>query len=362
MSKASRPSFIDDLVPLILESTEHWWTRDYARLAQVSPAWAYYVQKRLYFCPTLYSFDACASLARSLLQQPSLKHLMNGIELRPTHEEGRGRLTDEHFESIRALLALPGLRRVVIGGQLAMKAERFLNALAYPETITELVVDGGSIASSIPLSSLELDECLFYRFPSLRTLKLANLQELEIVMPPPSQFTIPISNLIINNVAITGGYLCSILDSSSLDFLSISAKSAAEYDEELRLILGCCRVNMLHYAVETSSHSPGRSFLDVDGVDTLSLQKLQLDGLSIDPGLFLDLQRRCPSLKELGVSGRSVGISPREWATFAASRTLPCLTKLKLPGGTNNPPYAKWKADDFHVLQSICISHEVQLA
>src|SRR5262245_26307549 len=93
------PRFIDDLVYLILECDDSWWSRDLLRLARVSSAWLWPVRKRLYACPGLHSFRSCSLFARTLAESPYLLPLVHGINLRPTRacSDGIGRLTREEM-------------------------------------------------------------------------------------------------------------------------------------------------------------------------------------------------------------------------------------------------------------------------
>ncbi|EAU92910.2 hypothetical protein CC1G_03697 [Coprinopsis cinerea okayama7 len=361
MAETGKPQFIDDLVPLILESTEHWWPRDYARLALVSPSWLYYVQKRIYACPTLYTFQSCALLANALQRNPSLTHLITGIEFRPTHDECRGQVTGEHFEGIRFLLSLQGLKRVVIGGQLSRRAERFLNTLSCPEAVEELVVDGSVCQDSL-VASLEVDESFFFRFCNLNTLKLVNL-EVDLIPPPTTiPLTTPINHLILANVDILGGHLGQVISGSSLDLLSVHACLPHDYDEQIRCILDSCQVEALHYSVsQACAESNARSFLSVAATEGTGLRALYIDGHFVDQGTLSDLAECCPSLQELAVAGRSVRVTVEEWCSFIKSRALPGLHKLRLPSGTNTPPFKKWTGGDWQALKAACLANDIQL-
>ena len=144
MASATCHPFVDDLVPLILEASDHWWTQDYLRLACVSPSWLFYIRKRLYACPSIGSFTASAALVRTFEENPGLLHLVSGIELQPMLREHESVATlATRASSLQFLLGLEGLKRIKLGGELTKQAQRFLNALAFPELVEEVVVDGG---------------------------------------------------------------------------------------------------------------------------------------------------------------------------------------------------------------------------
>lgn len=360
-AKHPRP-FVDDLVPLILESTDHWWTRDYVRLAQVSPAWLYYVRRRLYAYPTLYSFNACASLAQTLRDSPYIAKLVRGIELHPTSEE-EGTLEGIHVEGIRALLGLEGLQRVVIGGSLSQRAERFINTLSFPETVTELVVSGRRVSDcffSRP-SSLELDESFAYRFPNLRSLELNNL-ELDILPRDPQ--SLPIKRLALTEVAVVGGSLSHLVTNGSLDTLSIDTTFLGDYDRQVRSILRTCTVKSIQYRIidRCDSLSPLPWYLDVDLETDGELRELHLNTY-VDRDLFPALTRCHPALEELTVDGRYVQVGFRQWIDFisSASHSLPSLRRVKLSGWTWEPPLVKWTIQELETTKALCLERNISL-
>lgn len=355
-----RNPFVDDLIPLILDSSDHWWTPDYLRFARVSPAWLFYVRKRLYNCPSVCSFAAIASLAGSLQANPELLPLVSGIELRPgcTKRSG-GVLTAKQAAGIRFLLGLE-LKRVKLGGQLTRRAERFLNMLGCPENIEDLVVDGAGLEDGMgPLASMEWDESILHRFPKLKRLELANL-ELDIIPPstPPSA-PIPINHLILTNVDLSNGsFLCQM--AASISSLSICAKSAHEYDEQVRLALENCSLRTLQYQVCSSSKTE-RSFLDADANMTFTLHRLAFDGY-VDSSFLAGIALRCVELEELLITGRTVAVTPPEWMNFIRTYSSPAsLKRLGLPEGTNMPPYEKWSVEDANEIQSVAASQGIQL-
>jgi hypothetical protein len=349
MSPSQR--FIDDLVPLILESDEHgWWPRDLLRLALVSSAWVRPVQKRLYASPTLCSFQACNLFAQSLLQNPSLSVLVKAIDIRPSEEIGgaKGFVTEKETASLRFILSLDGLLSVTLGGQLAVGAERFLHSLSHSDSVTRLHIDG-SFGCGIPrcgrAASLEWDEAMAFMFPRLRTLILSNL-DLDI-MPPPFPYDTEHEHLALHNVQITSGYLPHLFHGSwsSLQSLFVIAGSASDFDDQMRLVLDCCSANLqsLHYEVrDTFSDQP---IFDHNFPKCPSLRHLYLSGVELDFTTLSHIAANCKNLAGLSVSGRIVRITPREWVTFLSSCTLPSLRVLCTPGGTNYPPFMYWSED-----------------
>ena len=90
-------SGVHDLIPIIIESDDHWWPRDFQRLALISPAWLTPVRKRLYAAPSLWSFRTCKLFARTLRDNPTLLSYLRGLELRPT-ADGRRPLDEEEMQ------------------------------------------------------------------------------------------------------------------------------------------------------------------------------------------------------------------------------------------------------------------------
>ncbi|KAJ2928813.1 hypothetical protein H1R20_g8327, partial [Candolleomyces eurysporus] len=232
--------------------------------------------------------------------------------------------------------------------------------LAYAENVEELIVDGAGLDDAMgPLASLEWDESILYRFPSLKTVELANL-ELDIIpsSTPPSAH-VPINHLILTNVDLaSGSFLCQM--GASIVSLSICAKSAYEYDEQVRLALENCGLQALTYQV-CSSGKPERSFLDADANMTFALRSLTLEGY-VDSTFLADLTLRCTELEELRITGRSVAVTALEWTDFIRGYSAPAsLKRLGLPGGTNMPPYAKWSVEDTNEIHTVAASQGIQL-
>lgn len=268
-------------------------------------------------------------------------------------------LTAKQAAGIRYLLSLE-LKRVKLGGQLARRAERFLSMLACSENVEELVIDGAGLEDGMgTLASLEWDESILYRFPSLKTVELANL-ELDIIPPSthPSSAPIPINHLILTNVDLaSGSFLCQM--GVSISSLSICAKSASEYDEQVRLALENFGLQALSYQV-CSSGTTERTFLP-DANMTSSLRRLALDGYA-DSAFLAEIALRCAELEELHITGRTVAVTALEWTEFMRTFSAPAsLKRLGLPGGANMPPFVKWSVEDTDGIHAVAASQGIQL-
>jgi len=341
----SRSHFVEDLIPLILDSNDHWWDRDLVRLALVSPTWLHYVRKRLYAFPSLHSFVACSSLARTLESNPHLTSLIHRLALRPTfgntshHSPGRDRM------AVRALLGLEGLWSLVIGGDLAVQSERFLGFVSASDTITELHIDGALLQESLGArASLEWTEDLIFRFPNLRRLRLTELElDINATYDNPS---LNLEEVVLEGVTIIGGFLSHLIPGGSvLERLCVKTSSGCEYDEHIRSVLFSSDVHSLEYEVTEAASSDG-SFLEPanPNPDGLHLHHLELHGLRVDEGMLASIGQRCPDIGELVISGRGICITAEGWKTYLASGALPSLRRLTVTWGTNHPPYKGWCA------------------
>lgn len=343
MHRTPQPWLIDDLVPVILESHGHWWACDLLRLARISSAWVGPVRRRLYACPTLYTFRSCSLLARTLSENKYLLPLLKGLDIRPTFTGGDHRpVTSEELKGIQFILALEGLRSITLGGELAVRAERFIHAIASPDTIEDLHIDGSLLKHSLSsFSSLEWNGMTAFMFPSLRKLKLSYV-ELDVVYPTmPSELAL--TELLLDHVHIVSGFLPYLLhEKSALQRLCVSTGDATEFDEHIKLVLQSCSIETLLYEVERDTSSSQPVFGEEPSVSSSSLRSLQLDGLQIDLGKLTSISLCYPNLEQLFISGRLAKITPNEWANFLASGALPLLRDLGVPGGTNDPPFRRW--------------------
>jgi len=358
------PRFFDDLVHLILECDEEsWWSRDLLRLVLVSLAWVGPVRRRLYACPNVRSFRACTLLSRTLRENTSLLPLVHGIDLRPSGTWGDREVTEEDMMSLRFVLSLGGLSSVTLGGELAIGAERFLNSLAYPHEVTALHIDGGlGRGSSRPVSSLEWDEVLAFKFANLRRLTLSNL-ELDI-LPPPIPYRLEITRVVLDNVHITSGYLPHLLHESwaPVRSLYVVAGSASDFDEQMKLTLACCAMDLqdLYYEAEdTPSDNP---IFHSNSPIYPSLRRLYLSGVEIDTTTLSVITTCCKNLESLSVSGRIVRVTPREWLSLLKSDAFPSLRDLGTPWGTNYPPFMHWPEDIGKEVLDALVSRDIQVS
>ncbi|KXN89838.1 hypothetical protein AN958_04842 [Leucoagaricus sp. SymC.cos] len=353
--------FVEDLIPVILESNDHWWGRDFTRLALVSRGWLYHIRKRLYASPCLYSFAACASLARTLESNPDLTSLVQKLALRPTCASSSCGTFKDRI-AVRRLLGLEGLRSLTLGGELAIQSERFLGFVTAVDNLERLHIDGASRHRSMSSrASLEWSEDLRFRFPNLKSLRLSDL-ELDI---NPSSTSQPVQwdELILENVSIVSGFLSHLAqEGSTLGKLRVKASSSCEYNEHIQMMLHSSDVLSLEYEVQKASSSDG-AFLEHEEMTAphvLCLRHLELRGLLVDTGLLNSVRHRCPEIEELVVSGRLIFLSPKDWGAYLTSGALPSLRCLRLTGGTNHPPYQPWDADAGNLLAQAALQRRIE--
>lgn len=357
----TKPQLVDDLVPLILESRDDWTSREFARLALISPCFTHYVRKRLYALPSLRTLNSCELLGRTLRENPALAELVKGVELRPAHDP-EARTTGEQFQAIQLLLGLEGLEQLTLGGLLSIRAERFLNAVAFPESIVRLEVEGDGESCALSRDgSLELDDDFWYRFCSVKQLKLGNLR-VDVNYTPKQDYQIPIKHAILIQCDVS---LCDLLAGSCLDLLCVHADCSCEHHNDLQEILQASDLGhpkALRYTLGKGCRDSDGSFLAQPSGSTQqsTLRSLHLDGHFIEQD-FLETLAQYPSLEELVVSGRSVRISSEEWAHLITSGGLPNLQRLQLPGGTSRPPYTRWAPEEVNDLQQHCSSRRIHL-
>ncbi|KAF8167907.1 hypothetical protein B0H34DRAFT_683621 [Crassisporium funariophilum] len=350
--------FIDDLIPLILQAHDHWWPRDYLSLSTVSQSWLFYVRRRLYKHPSINSFSSSTLLARSLSENSSLLPLITGISLRPVVvRSSHCRPQANQLSSLRFLLSLDGLQRVTLGGELAVKAERFLKLLTMPDDIDELHIDGSSLGQRLNSPpSLEWNESMAFQFPKLKELRLTQL-ELDIT-PPSEAYPLPITTLILEDVHITNGYLPHLLNGTqSLYRLHITTKDAC-YADQIKLLLISCTVACLHYEVQNSR--AGRFVLDIDSSNAGCLRCLHLKGHLIDLESLRIIHEMCQNLVELVITGRVVQITPQEWRNFIRSGAFSSLQRLGLPWGTSGPAFVAWPPGERREIIDTCGSRNIQ--
>ncbi|KAF5312121.1 hypothetical protein D9619_003046 [Psilocybe cf. subviscida] len=348
--RTKQPLLVDDLIPLVLDANDHWWPCDLARLAAVSRAWRYYVHKRLYPCCSINTFGAATLLARTLAADPQLADLVFELHLQPVRVPLEQRPGPAEMRALRSLLGLPGLKRLMLGGELASKCHRFLKHVAYADEIESLHVDGRAMARGLAESgSLAWDESLSFAFPNLAKLELTDIS---LVVDPSSAPLPSLRSLVINNVHILSGYLSS-LASEDLNHLHITTRDTESTDEQLRIVQTSCAVRCLHYELQKDAC---RSFigLQVDDETLGSLRCLHLDGHCVDTGVLQTLAAQCRNLEELKVSGRAVRMSAQEWAGVIRSGAFDALRRLGVPPGTCIPPFVGWAAGELEEIETAC--------
>ncbi|KDR85190.1 hypothetical protein GALMADRAFT_218272 [Galerina marginata CBS 339.88] len=358
----ARCEFIDDLIPLILEANDNWWPRNLASLSTVSSTWLFYTRKRLYPSPTIHSFPAATLLARSLAENPQLTSLVKRIHLRPVMPEMSSRRPQpQELRSLRFLLGIEGLQHITLGGELSVKAERFLRLISNPDTLQELHIDGSSLCSRLSARpSLEWDESLAFGFPNLNKLRLAEV-ELDII-PPSMPFPSPITNLTLENVHIISGHLVHLLgDCQVLERLHVTTSDPVASEEQLRLVLASCTVGCLHYESQKDNTSD-RFVLDINPASAASLRCLHLKGLFVDLGVLNVVNEMYRNIVELVISGRAVRVSPGEWARFIRSGAFSSVRRLGLPWGTNHPPFLVWRRGDIEEIENACSSRKIPIS
>lgn len=351
------PFFVNDLIPLILEANDHWWPNDLAVLSRLSSPWLYHARRRLYPCPTVYSFKAAILLADSLSANPQLASLVRALTFKPT---STSRFHPTEFKALRFLLGLDGLSQITLAGQLSVRAERFLRLISNPESVQELHIDGSLVKHCFNTQgSLEWDESIAFSFPNLTKLRLTHT-ELDII-PPSIPYVSPITYLTLDNVHIVNGYLPHLLHGiTALERLHITTSDPDASGEQIRLVLASCTLGCLHYEVQKDNK--GDSFvLDTNQPSAVSLRCLHLQGLFVDLGVLTLVDEICKNLVELVVSGRAVRVSPYEWAEFIKSGAFSSLERLGLPWGTNNPPFLAWPPSAVEEIKKACSSRKTPL-
>ncbi|TRM61470.1 hypothetical protein BD626DRAFT_501128 [Schizophyllum amplum] len=283
------PHFVADLVFEILDSDDHWWPRDLARLAVVSSEWLWPVRKLLYRRPVIRTFAECALLGRTLIANKELRELVRAIDLQPS-----GASVDR-------------LEAVTLGGALAVEAERFLMMLAgHAPDVRELNVIGAPLCDAMcpsSIASLEWDTARAYALPKLERLRLSNLS-LDIEFPYDTMES-RLQELVLDNNA------------PNFKHLSVLTKEREHYDEQIRLVLESYELQSLQYDVDEED----RSEEDIFGADLPphpSLRNLRLRGMKVCPEMLSSIAESCPNLEQLFVQGRSCLGLP--WCTYPPFR------------------------------------------
>ncbi|PCH33502.1 hypothetical protein WOLCODRAFT_93593 [Wolfiporia cocos MD-104 SS10] len=361
-----RPRIVDDLIPIILESYDHWWPRDYKRFALISPAWLAHIRKRLYTRPSLRTFHACNLFARSLSENPQLAPLLRAIDLRPfVARYESGGLNAQTMASLRFILSLDGLESVTLGGDLAVEAERFLHALSNAHAVTELRIEGSNLCwdshccSEPKASSLEWDEVMACKFARLRSLRLSNL-ELTVI---PSPYMCPqLVDLSLDNVDIVDGSLTDLCNTSleTLHSLSVTTRNPNATDEGVHsLVEQCPNLETLRYEI---TYAPGHSTFFDDGIpECPSMRELHLSGLDVNPHTLVIIGQFCKNVELLSILGHDVQLLPDDWIMFLTSKTLPSLRELTTPGGSKYMPmFAYWTKTMYSQVEKACTDRNVK--
>lgn len=363
-----KPRIVDDLIPVILESNSHWWPRDFQRLALVSTGWIGPIRRRLYASPELRTFRACTLFARTITQNPHLRCLVRGIDLRPiAPSDDRAVLTEEDMRSLRLVLNLDGVQSLTLGGELAAQAERFIYTMSNTRSLTSLHIDGSylqqdddSLACKQP-ASLEWNESIAFRFTKLRTLRLTNLQ---LALGEPSMpYALRINTLIFHNVTVAFGSIQSLCNESwdSVRSLSITTRDTQASDDFVRDLLECCeKLESLRYeACCAGAHGD----LFEEDLPITSLRKLRLFDVDINPQTLAILGQSCVNIERLSVLGRSVRLHARDWIGFVSSGALPSLKMLQTAAGCYDSAsgFSRWSEDMQAQLSSSCATRSIQL-
>ncbi|KAI0824186.1 hypothetical protein BC628DRAFT_1538972 [Trametes gibbosa] len=361
------PVLVDDLIPIILESNDHWWPRDFQRLALVSPAWVYPVRKRLYAHPSLRTYRACHLLARTFAENPELVSYVQRLELRPTADEERA-LDEREMRSLRCILELKGLRSLTLGGDLAVAAHRFLSVMHDTRAVTELHIDGclpiqrraGLLAPVIP--SLEWDDAIAFRFPNLRRLTLRNI--LLTIVPSTIDRPAGLTHLTLDNVGVDVGFLPDICQGSweTLRELRVIRGNAVDIEDGVRSMLEMCENIETLYCEGHELLYHMSVFDDEEPLACPKLRKLCLSGFDVNSETLQAIAQACPELEELAMLGRLVRVSSDQWTSFLSSGRLKCLRRLFSPSGTNVPPFTFWSSGEREQLLKVCGAQGVAIA
>jgi hypothetical protein len=352
------PRLVDDLIPLILDSEDNWWTSDLLSFSLVSRAWLEFVRKRLYRHPQLRSFRACAQLTESLHSTPQLEDHISGLDIQPSAEG------TVDMSSVRCLLSLRNVQSLKLGGRLAVQAERCLHLVANPQSITSLHIDGGTseLCSSFlctSIASLEWDETLAFKFHNLHSLHLSKL-ELEVVSPS-MPYQISLTSLSMDEVSVNGRLSWLAHRSwNSLANLTILTSSESELSSHVKEMVACCRnMRRLQYEVNYRA-GPQDPIFDGDLQPCPSIREVALGG-RLDYALLGIITQCCPSLEALIISGRPA-VSPDQWVTFLESDSAATLKELSTPWFTYTPPFQfRWSAKQLGEVQDACRERGIRL-
>jgi hypothetical protein len=274
--------------------------------------------------------------------------------------------------SLRFLLSVQRTPKLVLAGDLAIKAERFLQAIATPHSIVELHIDGNMLRKNMDdefygkTASLRWDHALASAFPKLQRLRLCNL-ELEIprttvVAAPADPPSFRPRDLVLDNVCVEGNLL-HLADLSGLRSLSVSCQCPTDVGVHIHDVLAACADSLesLHYEAQ-DAHNDAAMLLEHLGAAFPALSELCLSGIRCDAEALMLISQRCQRLRTLRVRGRTVQISADEWATLVRSGTFAALRELVVPQGVYQAPFVRWTAPMVDCILSACRARDVQLA
>jgi hypothetical protein len=260
-----------------------------------------------------------------------------------------------------ALVYLLGLRleRLVLGGELSIQAERFLNMIIHPETIRELWVCGISQeceGCGYVQSSLEWDDVTSQKFYNLQHLRLSHLELSIMTTQPPHQSAL--THITLDQVDSLSGELTHLLDPTnpSVKGLSVTTLVPEAYDLVVDSMLPL--LSSLEYEVLRPIPNPSSILFTHVDEPLPSLHHMELNGVALNPELLSTIARQCPNLNSFSVSGRQVQVEPNEWADFIEKK-LGCLQKLHIPFGTFSPPFKPWTKEQIEQVVDVCLARQL---
>lgn len=366
-TNCSKPRIVHDLIPVILECNDHWWARDFQRLALVSSGWLGPIRRRLYRCPTLRTFRACSLFARTVKENHHILSLIEGVNLSPVIPSGGGFApTEGDMAGLRFILSLKKLQTVVLGGELAVQADRFLQMMSNTRSITSLHIDGSYIQQQngfccrVP-ASLEWGETLAYRFTKLRRLRLTGL-ELS-VREPSMPYSIHLDDITLEDVVVMQGSLQHLCNESwdTVRRVSVVSRAADGAGDIVRELMECCEnLESVHY--EDCGRRAQEAIFTPD-LPMPRLRKVYLYDVDVNPGTLAGLSAACQGIEDLAVLGRAIHVQPQEWEHLLRSGALPYLRGMHVSSGTNQPPsgYQPWAEEGRKMLEEACASRNIAL-
>ncbi|GJE85978.1 hypothetical protein PsYK624_020580 [Phanerochaete sordida] len=279
-------------------------------------------------------------------------------------------LTEADLAGLRFALNLQGLETVTLGGELAVRAERFLQMMSHAHSITSLHLDGSYISQDKGdvvcrrVASLNWDDSIAYRFArSLKTLRLTHIH-LDI-MPSDMPSPLRLRSLTLDDISVEAGSIEDLLYESwaPLRHLSISSSSPQSREELLLPLLECCeKLESLSYeACGVSTHG---DIFEQDLPALSLIQELRLFDVDLNPQTLAVISRSCRALVKLSVLGRAPQLNVKDWIELLRSGALPSLRILQTCSGHNQPPtgFCRWSEETCHELRSACAARNIAVA